>query len=162
MECFGKIRIFSLDDMGGKVTACIKEWYAKFAKGTCTLDDQIVRVTRHFLEAIKYQKFWVSKKENKKTDNQEDDDLISKLMENLLSLKQTDYPSYLQNKIRSHYFDDESEAKAESLLKLFQELETSHKDGNEDSKDDGKDDNDNRDDSEKEDIAHYTCEYLQF
>jgi hypothetical protein len=47
-----------------------------------------------------------------------------------------------------------------SWLELFQELETSHEDGNEDdSKDDGKE---NRDVSKKEDIAPYTCEYLQF
>jgi len=156
-ECIGNIRIFHLvDDMESKVTTCIKEWYTKIAEGTCTLDDQIVRVTRHFLEAKRYQLYWVSKKENKKTDNQEDDDLISKLMKNLLSLKQTNYPSYLQHKIESHCFDDESEAEAESLLKLFQELETSHEDGNEES---GVEDGG---DGEKEDIAPYTCEYLQF
>ena len=143
---------FNLDDMQGKVTACIKEYASKFAQD-CTLDDQIiVRVMRHFLDSKKYQKFWVPKKENKKTDKQEDDGLVRKMMKNLLSLNHTHYPSYLRNKIRSHYFDNESEAKAERLLELFQELETSHKDGNEDSIDDGKDGNDNRDVSKKEDI----------
>ena len=90
-------------------------------------------------------------------DNQEYDDPFGKLMTNLVSLKQTNYPSYLQEKIRSGYFDnDESDlAQANSLLELFQILETSDEDGTED---------DSMDDSSKDGkhIAPYTCEYLQF
>ena len=149
------VRIFHLEDMDGKVTACIKEWCENFELGT--LDDLIVRVMRHFLDSKKYVRFWKPKKENKKMDNQEYDDPFGKLMTNLVSLKQTNYPSYLQEKIRSGYFDnDESDlAQANSLLELFQILETSDEDGTED---------DSMDDSSKDGkhIAPYTCEYLQF
>ena len=102
-----------------------------------------------------------TKEGKKKTDNQEDDDLVGKLMTHLVSLNQTEYPSYLQDKINRQYFDNDSDlAKAISLMELFQKLETSREDGKEDdSKDDGgKDGNDNQ----HQHIAPYTCEYLQF
>ena len=123
-----KRTIVVMADTNQKWTACIKE-YASFAKVEFSgerLEGNILLMTRHFIDSKKHLRLLVSKKFNKPAEEEvittPEHQVMKKFMESIETLKERDFPTYVQKLISNNSFDENTKEKAERLVGLFQNL----------------------------------------
>ena len=116
-------------DTNEKWTACINEYASMFAKDELSgerLEGNILLMTRHFIDSKKHIRSLGAKKFNKPVEDEvittPEHQVMKKLMESIESLKERDFPTYVQKLISNNSFDENTKEMAERLMELFQEL----------------------------------------
>ena len=137
-----KRTIIVMEDTNQKWTACIKEYASMIAREQFTgerLEGTILLMTRHFIGSKNHVQSMKAKKYNKPVEEEvitaPEHQVMKELMTSIQSLKEREFPTYIENLISNYSLDEETKEKAEKLVELFQKLSNKGSDES-DSKDD--------------------------
>jgi hypothetical protein len=126
----GKKRtIIVMEDTNQKWTACIKEYASKIARDQFSgerLEGNILLMTRHFIDSKNHVQSMKAKKYNKPVEEEvittPEHQVMKELMTSIQSLKEADFPTYIEELISNNSLDEDTKDKAEKLVELFQKL----------------------------------------
>ena len=127
-----------------KWTACIKEYASMIARDQFTgerLEGTILLMTRHFIDSKNHVQSMKAKKYNKPVEEEvitaPEHQVMKELMTSIQSLKEREFPTYIENLISNNSLDEETKEKAEKLVELFQKLSNKGSDESDSKDDDG-------------------------
>ena len=138
-----KRTIIVMEDTNQKWTACIKEYASMIAREQFTgerLEGTILLMTRHFIGSKNHVQSMKAKKYNKPVEEEvitaPEHQVMKELMTSIQSLKEREFPTYIENLISNYSLDEETKEKAEKLVELFQKLSNKGSDESDSTDDD--------------------------